>query len=124
MKKLLVIAFLFVLTTINAQETFVKTYSSCISVENNIPKEEQKVYLTVVFNQNESKIIKFIFSNGNTISFSQASSVRTGTTKSGESYQAIDVVDLSFGENAAIQLLDNGILRLHYSPSNYTEYYE
>ena len=42
MKKLLVIAFLFIVSVSNAQETFVRTYTRSISVENDIQQPEKK----------------------------------------------------------------------------------
>jgi hypothetical protein len=126
MKKLLVIAFLFVLTTINAQtETFVYTYTKSIAIENDVAQNERNTFLTVIFNKNGAKIIEFIFSDGESISFSQISDVRNGKTHNGITYQIIDVVDLKFGSKAAIQLFDDDkTIRLHYSKGNYTEFYE
>ena len=124
MKKLLVIAFLFVLTTINAQETFVRTYTRSISVENSITQPEKEVFITVTFNKGNKRFIEFTYSTGETLTFSQASNVTEGTTNNGESYQLMEVISIEFGAKVSLQFFEDNTIRLHYSKGNYTEFYE
>ncbi len=123
MKKLLAIAFLFVLTTINAQETFVRTYTRSISVENYVEQPERDVFITVTFNKGNKRFIEFTYSTGETLNFSQASKVTEGTTNNGENYQVLEVISLEFGAKVSLQFFEDNTIRLHYSKGNYTEFY-
>ena len=125
MKKLLVIAFLFIVSVSNAQETFVRTYTRSISVENDIQQPEKEIFITVTFNKGNSRFIEFAYSTGETLTFSQAGNVREGETRNGTKYQALEVINLEFGARVSIQLFnDDDTIRLHYSKGNYTEYYK
>ncbi len=123
MKKLLAIAFLFVLTTINAQETFVRTYTRSISVENYVEQPERDVFITVTFNKGNKRFIEFTYSTGETLNFSQASNITEGTTNNGENYQVLEVISLEFGAKVSLQFFEDNTIRLHYSKGNYTEFY-
>jgi hypothetical protein len=124
MKKLLVIAFLFVLTTINAQGLFVRTYTKSVSVENNSKKPVKEVFLTVAFNKGANGILEFYFEDGTQLTFSKTSKITEDETYGGNKYQIFEAINHEFGEKVFIQVFEANVVRLIYSEGNYTEFYE
>jgi hypothetical protein len=125
MKKLLFIALLVTSFTINAQDTFVRTYTKMSKRENYIEYKAEDVDLNVVFNPDGKKVVKLYYSDGKIKTLMQTSSVKEGETKNGEKYQLIDTIDSSTGYNVILQLFDlNGTLRLIVAPGYTIEFYE
>jgi hypothetical protein len=107
MKKLLLGALLLLSTLMFSQsETFVKKYTSMVSKKEGVLQPWEQVDVTVVFNAKGGKDIVFYYTNGNTRSFHQISSVTQSKTENGQGYQFIDCVDQD-GTKVGIQLFDD-----------------
>lgn len=107
-----------------AQETFVKKYTSLISINNNVKGEWQSADITVVFNANGVRDIVFYYPNGNTRTFHQIVSMTKNTTTNGDSYQIIECLDES-GDRVAIQLFeDDTCLRVIVAKGYYVEFHK
>lgn len=107
MKKLLIGALLLLSSFMCiAQETFVKKYTSLISVSDNVKGEWQATDMTVVFNPKGVKDIVFYYPNGNIRTFHQIVGMTKDTTTNGDAYQIIECLDES-GDRVAIQLFDD-----------------
>ncbi len=89
-----------------AQDTFVRKYNSYIITKNDIAEPEESVELTVVFNPNKKKEVKFYYSDGRILTFYQTSEVKDGATDGGYEYQLINVIDEEDGEELILQLFD------------------
>jgi hypothetical protein len=125
MKKLLLIALLFVSFTTCAQETFVRKYTSMMVTRNDVEEPVKAADLTVVFNPNEKKGIKFYYESGETTEYLQVSDLTEGTTTGGYKYQLIKILDKTKGYEILLQLFDNdGVLRLVFSEGNTIEFYQ
>lgn len=125
MKKLLLGALLFILSiNANAQDTFVRKYTSSISVNNNVKGEWQSADITVVFNANGVRDIVFYYPNGNTRTFHQVVGVTKDVTTNGDPYQIIECLDES-GDRVAIQLFDDDTcLRVIVAKGYYVEFHK
>lgn len=107
MKKLLLGALLLLSCFICiGQETFVKKYTSSISISNNVKGEWKTTDVTVVFNPKGVKDIVFYYPNGSTRTFHQISPSEQGKTTDGDEYQIVECLDDS-GDRVAIQLFDD-----------------
>ena len=107
MKKLLIGALLLLSSFMCiAQETFVKKYTSLISVSDNVKGEWQATDMTVVFNPKGVTDIVFYYPNGNIITFHQIVGMTKDTTTNGDAYQIVECLDES-GDRVAIQLFDD-----------------
>lgn len=124
MKKLLLIM-LFLLSSFIclAQETFVKKYTSMISVSNGVKGEWQDTDLTVVFNADGVTDIVFYYPNGSTRTFHQITGSTKNTTTNGDPYQIVECLDQS-GDRVAIQLFDDDTcLRVIVAKGYYVEFH-
>lgn len=106
-----------------SQETFVRKYTSIIITRNDFHEQEKPNDLTVVFNPDRTKSIKFYYVDGRVKTFLQTSTVTEGKTVGGHEYQFLNVVDYSTGDAYGIQLFDS-ILRVIVNDKNYIEFYE
>jgi hypothetical protein len=106
MKKILLLAMLLFSAMTYAQDTFVRKYNSYIITKNDIAEPEESVELTVVFNPNKKKEVKFYYSDGRILTFYQTSEVKDGATDGGYEYQLINVIDEEDGEELILQLFD------------------
>lgn len=126
MKKLLLLVMLVLgISTSYSQETFVRKYKYMIVTKNNVSGINKKADVTVVFNPNQQRGIKFHYISGKTTEYYQVSDLTEGKTESGEEYQSIKVIDNEEGYQITIQLFDKiGALRLIFSEGNTIEFYE
>ena len=126
MKKLLLgLMLLLAVATSYSQETFVRKYTSMIATKNNVQEEEKKANLTVVFNPNGEKGVKFYYGNGKTTEYYQVSDLEIAKTSNGDDYQLIEIIDKEEGFQLTLQLFDKiGALRLIFSRGNTIEFYE
>ena len=107
-----------------AQETFVKKYTSLISINNNVKGEWQSADITVLFNANGVRDIVFYYPNGNTRTFHQIVNMTKNTTTNGDSYQIVECLDES-GDRVAIQLFeDDTCLRVIVAKGYYVEFHK
>jgi hypothetical protein len=107
-----------------AQDTFVKKYTSSISINNNVKGEWQTADITVVFNANGVRDIVFYYPNGNTRTFHQIVSMTKNTTTNGDAYQIVECLDES-GNRVAIQLFeDDKCLRVIVAKGYYIEFHK
>lgn len=107
-----------------AQDTFVKKYTSLITINNNVKGEWQTADITVVFNANGVRDIVFYYPNGNTRTFHQIVSMTKNTTTNGDAYQIIECLDES-GDRVAIQLFeDDTCLRVIVAKGYYVEFHK
>jgi hypothetical protein len=126
MKKLLLIALLFVSFTINAQqkETFTRTYKSYNTKENGVIMGLQKTDLLVVFNEKETNYICLYYASGKTVKYKPYGKVEERTTNGGEKTQLISAIDISSGNDVLIQLFDSQTLRIIVDEGWFIEFYE
>ena len=125
MKKLLLLAMLLFGTMTFAQDTFVRKYTSMMATRNNVEEPVKAADLTVVFNPNGNKGIKFYYGSGETTEYLQVSDLTEGTTTGGYKYQLIKIINQEKGYELTLQLFDNdGVLRLFFSEGNTIEFYE
>ena len=126
MKKIILWIILLLAVAISySQETFVRKYKYMIVTENDVSGVNKKADLTVVFNPNQQKGIKFHYGSGKTTEYYQVSDLTEGKTESGEEYQLIEIVDKKEGHQITLQLFDKiGALRLIFSAGNTIEFYE
>jgi hypothetical protein len=106
MKKVLLGALLLLNVSMFSQSTFVKKYTSMISISNDIKGEWQKTDITVVFNANNVTDIVFYYPNGSVRTFYQITSPEKNKTTNGDAYQIVECLDES-GDRVAIQLFDD-----------------
>lgn len=124
MKKLLLLAMLFFGTITFAQETFVRNYTYLILTNNDVSEEKKPAQLTVVFNPNNKKEVKFIYASGKVVEFYQTSSMKEGTTTGGYKYQLIDIVNKTNGVQITLQLFDDDdTMRLVFSSGDSIEFF-
>lgn len=125
MKKLLFIALFIVSFTSFAQDTFVRKYTSMMATRDDVEEEVKAADLTVVFNPNGNKGIKFYYGSGETTEYLQVSDLTEGTTTGGYKYQLIKIINKEKGYELTLQLFDDdGVLRLLFSKGNTIEFYE
>jgi hypothetical protein len=125
MKKLLVIAFLFVLTTINAQGLFVRTYRTFSTVKNNVAEPLKNIFLNIVFNKDDGNFIEFVYDDGDSRLFSVISPLEEGETNSGHKYQLFKVLDYKTAAKLYMQFFDeDGVFRIIIAEGHYIEYYQ
>ena len=107
MKKLILEALLLLNSFMSiAQETFIKKYTSMISVSNNVKGEPESTDITVVFNPDGVSDIVFYYPNRSIKTFHQITSPEKDKTKNGDTYQILECLDES-GRRVAIQLFDD-----------------
>jgi hypothetical protein len=123
MKKLLLGALLLLSTTVFAQDTFVKKYTSFIIKENDVLKPWVSAETTVVFNPNHVRDVIFYYSDSTSRTFHQITEVTTGTTESGEAYQVVHCIGED-GIEMTLQLFDDdSTLRIIVSAGNSIEFH-
>lgn len=107
-----------------AQDTFVKKYTSLITINNNVKGEWQSADITVLFNANGVRDIVFYYPNGNIRTFHQIVSMTKNTTTNGDAYQIVECLDES-GDRVAIQLFeDDTCLRVIVAKGYYVEFHK
>ena len=107
MKKLLLVALLFILSiTTFAQDTFVKKYTSFITKEKDILKPWVHTEITVVFNANHVRDIVLYYTSGKQKVLHQVTGAVNGKTYNGDGYQIIECIDED-GTNVTLQLFDD-----------------
>jgi hypothetical protein len=127
MKKIIILIIVLIVSfTVSAQEdTFTKRYTSMIAIKNNVAEEETSADLTVVFNYQGQKVIKFYYGSGTIKVLSQISKVEEGKTKSGQEFQLIKVLDNDSGEEFSLQFFGKEkTLRLLFGVWYNLEFYE
>lgn len=127
MKKLLLLLALILSSFVCiAQEsnTFVKKYTSMISVEDTVPGEWVYKETTVVFNPEGRSEVKFYFPNGNTYTYYQVGDVTEGTSEDGLEYQLIECLTEE-GRTVMIQLYkDDTCVRVLISKGYLVEFHK
>jgi hypothetical protein len=121
--KSIAILFLLIGSTVNAQ-TFVRKYDGFIKndrVNNEITKL-QDTKLSVFFSGNDKGDIIFYFDSGEVQRYYKVGTIKSGVSKDNLKYRYITTVDED-GAKVAIQLFDNGVLRVH-KDDYYMEYKE
>ena len=107
MKKLLLVALLFILSiTTFAQDAFVKKYTSFITREKDVLQPWVYSEVTVVFNANHVRDIVLYYTSGKQKVLHQISGAVDGKTSNGDGYQIINCVDQD-GTNITLQLFDD-----------------
>jgi hypothetical protein len=107
MKKLLLGALLLLSSFVCiAQETFVKKYTSMISISDNVKGEWESTDMTVVFNAKGLSDIVFYYPNGSIKTFHQITDMTKDTTTNGDAYQIVECLD-ERGTRVAIQLFED-----------------
>jgi hypothetical protein len=109
-----------------AQETstFVKKYTSMISLEDNVAGEWVYKETTVVFNPEGRSEVKFYFPNGNTYTYYQVGDVTEGATEEGSDYQLIECLTEE-GKTVMIQLFkDDKCVRVLISKGYRVEFHK
>jgi hypothetical protein len=126
MKKLLLIALLFVSFTNYAQkETFTKTYKSYNTKEDGVIMELQRTDLLVVFNEKNTGYICLYYQDGKTIKYNPYGNVEKVETTDGDKTQLIKAIDVSSGEEVLIQLFDESeMLRIIIAQGWLIEFYK
>lgn len=126
MKKIILWIILLLAVAISySQETFVRKYKYMIVTTDGVSSLNREADLTVVFNPNQEKEIKFYYGNGETTEYYQVSELVEGKTTSGEEYQMIKVINKKDGYQMRLQLFDKiGALRLIFSANSTIEFYE
>jgi hypothetical protein len=123
MKKLLLGLILLLSVQLHAQEQFAKSYNSMVSMKKYVKSEWTSVDLTVVFNENGKKNIKFYYSGGKVMKFHQISDVYEDKTTAGEGYQSIECIDQD-GDKVILQLFnDDTCLRVLICPGTFVEFH-
>ena len=110
MKKLLIItAFLMFTLTSISQKTFVKKYTSYITVntETKTKSAWEDLDLTVVFNEKETDNIVMYYPD-RVKKLYKVGVVENGKTTDGDSYQAIECID-DEGDKVYLQLFQDGL---------------
>lgn len=116
---------LLVIATSYSQDTFVKKYTSMISTKNYKESKNEEINLTVVFNSDKKKGVKFYFEDGKIKSFTQIGKIEKGFTENGTRYQLMLAIDNENGYEVGIQLFDDvNALRILISDGYNIEYYE
>lgn len=127
MKKLLLLLALILSSFVCiAQEsnTFVKKYTSMISIEKSVPGEWVYKETTVVFNPEGRSEVKFYFPNGNTYTYYQVGDVTEGTSEDGLEYQLIECLTEE-GRTVMIQLFkDDKCVRVLISKGYTVEFHK
>lgn len=106
MKKVLLGTLLLLSISMFSQSTFVKKYTSMISISNDVKGEWQNTDITVVFNANDVTDIVFYYPNETTRTFHQITAPEKNTTTNGDAYQIVECLDES-GDRVGIQLFDD-----------------
>ncbi len=107
MKKLLLGALLLLSSFVcMAQETFVKKYTSMISISDNVKGEWESTDMTVVFNAKGLTDIVFYYPNGSIKTFHQITDMTKDVTTNGDAYQIVECLD-ERGTRVAIQLFED-----------------
>lgn len=117
--KVLIISFLFGVSLCNAQDSFVKKYTSYITKTNDKLSEWEDTDLTVVFNEKGTNNV-VLYYPGKTKTFYKIGNIEKDKTKSGEDYQVIQCVD-DDGNKLSLQLFvdamriifDGGFVEFH-----------
>jgi hypothetical protein len=127
MKKLLLLLALILSSFVCiAQEsnTFVKKYTSMISIEDTVVGEWVYKETTVVFNPEGRSEVKFYFPNGNTYTYYQVGDVTEGTSEDGLEYQLIECLTEE-GRTVMIQLFkDDKCVRVLISKGYTVEFHK
>lgn len=125
MKKLLLwMMLVLAISASYSQETFVRNYTYLILTNNDVSEEKKPAQLTVVFNPNNKKEVKFIYASGKVVEFYQTSSMKEGTTTGGYKYQLIDIVNKTNGVQITLQLFDDDdTMRLVFSSGDSIEFF-
>jgi hypothetical protein len=124
-KILLWMMLLLTVSILYSQETFVRKYNYMIVTKDGVSGLSREADLTVIFNYNQEKQIKFHYATGETQEYYQVSQLIEGKTKSGEQYQLIKIIDKKDGYQFILQLFDKiGAMRLIFSENNSVEFYE
>ena len=126
MKKLLLwVMLLLAIATSYSQDTFVRKYTSMIVTKDDVSEPEKPADLTVVFNPNGERGVKFYYGTGTVKEYYQVSGIEEGTTKGGYKFQLIEILDKEQGVQITLQLFDEDkTLRLIFLPGNTIEFYE
>jgi hypothetical protein len=126
MKKLLLIALMFVsITTFAQKETFTKTYKSYNTKEDGVIMELQRTDLLVVFNEKNTGYICLYYQDGKTIKYKPYGDVEERITNGGEKTQIISAIDVYSGDEVLIQLFDkDSTLRIIIAQGWFIEFYK
>ena len=126
MKKLLLIALLFVSFTNYAQkETFTKTYKSYNTKEDGVVMSLEKTDLLVVFNEKDTGYICLYYQDGKTIKYKPYGGVEKKNTIDGDETQLIKAIDISSGDEVLIQLFtESETLRIIIAEGWFIEFYK
>lgn len=120
MKKLLLIM-LFVLSgfMVNAQDTFVRKYTTYVTNINNVVSEMKPLDITFVFNEGNSTDI-VVYGLSEVKRFYRTGAISKSKTTGGFEYQWVDCIQVSTGYKASIQLFDEAV-RI-FMKGDYVEY--
>jgi|LauGreSBDMM110SN_4_FD.fasta_scaffold26413_2 hypothetical protein len=120
MKKLLLIM-LFGLSgfMVNAQDTFVRKYTTYVTNINNVVSEMKPLDITFVFNEGNSTDI-VVYGLSEVKRFYRTGAISKSKTTGGFEYQWVDCIQVSTGYKASIQLFDEAV-RI-FMKGDYVEY--
>lgn len=101
-RNLIILIILLNVVVANAQETFVRKYTKCISKVNEKLSDWEEIDLTVVFNEKKTNNVVLYYPN-KTIILYKIGSVEASKTNSGDEYQLVECID-GDGEKVILQL--------------------
>jgi hypothetical protein len=110
----------FSISITNAQETFVRKYTNCISKIGEKLGDWEEIDLTVVFNEKNTNNVVLYYPN-KTKTLYKIGNVKTSKTVDGDEYQLIDCIDEE-GNKLSLQLFSE-VMRIIFS-GGYVEFHE
>ena len=100
-----IILFIFSVNKLNAQDTFVKKYTSFVTKDDKGISEWKTISLTVVYNEKETDDVVLYYPN-KTKRLYKIGNIEEGKTNNGEEYQIIKCIDEE-GVEINLQLFDD-----------------
>ena len=104
---ILIILFIFSVNKLNAQDTFVKKYTSFVTKDDKGISDWKTVSLTVVYNEKVTNDVVMYYPN-KTKRLYKIGNIEEGETNNGEEYQLIKCID-DEGVEIRLQLFDDSL---------------
>ena len=104
---------------VNAQDTFVRKYTTYVTNINNVVSEMKPLDITFVFNEGNSTDI-VVYGLSEVKRFYRTGAISKSKTTGGFEYQWVDCIQVSTGYKASIQLFDEAV-RI-FMKGDYVEY--
>ena len=104
---ILIILFIFSVNKLNAQDTFVKKYTSFVTKDDKGISDWKTVSLTVVYNEKVTNDVVMYYPNKTKRRY-KIGNIEEGETNNGEEYQLIKCID-DEGVEIRLQLFDDSL---------------